>query len=63
MIDAELLAWIGAFGEQRCKLVRGFDGFGIILRSSDDNAAWMQIVVQSMAFAQEFGGEKNAIVI
>ena len=50
MIGAGGFRRVSAFGKQVRELACGFDGFGIVLRGAYHDTAWMQIVVQRMAF-------------
>ena len=62
-VNALQLGRIGTLSEQAGELLGGYNGLGVILRRADHDAAGVQVVVESLALAQELGAEEYFTIV
>lgn len=58
-VHALQLGWVRPLGKQACEALGRGDGVGVLLRRAHHDAAGVQVVVESLALAQELGAEED----
>ena len=61
-VQAVELCGVGALREQAGELLGGYNGLGVVLRRAHHDAAGVQVIVESLALAQELRAEEDLAV-